>query len=619
MLRGTPGVGEAVVVKRDPDALVAYVTSATRNPPDAGTLRTRLRLRADRLLPEFERPSTYVVLPSMPLNRNGKIDRTALPEPPATRPETSTAYVAATQPAERRLAAIFTDLLGVDQVGLHDDFIELGGDSLLAAQAAHRIGDGFGVHAPIRIVFDLPTVAGLTGWLTTAPTRIQEVVVARPPEPDGRLPFTDLQHAAVAHDLATGRNVVTGPDYALSISYQISGPLNVDALGDAVDELVNRHAALRTALHMRPGEGYQVIGPATTGLLRTAGPGTRLADLIRAEPLEPASGRVFAADLISDDDVEHTLSLRAHHMIADDLSTGLIEQELTRLYEGFRTGHGSGLAPAPDYRAVIGQPVPAPSAAELAYWTKKFEGATPIELVPEELLGKDSVGRHTRITNIVVPAAEFLQRVRRNRVTLHAALYAMTHALLAADSSRPDMLLYTVNAARRNAEMARTVGMFSDAVLVRQQNPDGLFFEETLRRAAEELNVSYRHARASTPALCQIVPDMVTVLGKSQLVVFETIATTAGLRLAGCSILRSEPGQDDHEELEYQDPAGLNVLARQEGTSLRLMVTHDTAFVPVDYADRLLHRLQKIVMTYGPEGDRPMSSLVSADPWLRAR
>jgi amino acid adenylation domain-containing protein len=618
VLRGTPGVGEAVVVKRDSDDLVAYVTLTSQDAPDPKTLRTELRRRADRLLPAYERPSIYVVLRSMPLNRNGKIDRAALPEPPVKRPDLSTAYVPATQPDERRIAAIFAELLGVDQVGLHDDFIELGGDSLLAARAAHRVSDEFDVDLPIRIVFDLPTVALLAGRLVTAPARGRRLAGAPRPAPDDRLPFTDLQAAAWAYDLASGRTVVAGPDFNLSVSYRISGPLNIAALSDAVDELVNRHAALRISLHMRPDEGYQVIRSATTGLLRTAGPGTKLADLLRTGPLEPASGRVFAADLISDSNVTHTLSLRAHHMIADDLSIHLIERELTRLYEGFRTGRGPGLDAAPDYHAAIGQLASEANAVDLAYWAEKCQGAKPIELVPKERLENATADHRTRVSSLVVPAKEFLRLIRANRVTLHAALYAMMHAIVAADTGAPEVLLHTVNAARRTVELERTVGMFADSTLVRQPVSPGVSFVDSIRCAADELNAAYRHANATMPALCQALPDMLTVMSQSQLVVFETVPPVTGLQLADCSILRSEPGQDNYDGLEYQDPAELNVLARQEGTVLRLIASHDTAFVPADYADRLLRRMREIVTVCGQDGDRAIDTVVSADRWLRA-
>lgn len=617
-LRGTPGVGEVVVVKRDSDDLVAYVTSAPQDGLDPEALRTELRRRADRLLPAYERPSIYVVLRSMPLNRNGKTDRGALPEPPVKRPDLSTAYVPATQSEERRVAAIFAELLGVDHVGLHDDFIELGGDSLLAARVAHRVSDEFGVDAPIRIAFDLPTVAHLAGWLATAPARSRRLGGAPQPALDDRLPFTDLQGAAWAHDLASGRNVVAGPEFSLSVSYRISGPLDIAALSDAVDELVNRHAALRVSLHMRPDEGYQVIRPTKTGLLRTAGPGTKLADLLRTGPLEPVSGRVFAADLISDSNVAHTFLLRVHHMVADDLSIHLIERDLTRLYEGFRTGRDPGLKAAPDYRAVIGQPASQVNAVDGAYWTEKCRGAKPVALVPKELLGEATAAQHTRVSSLVVPAGEFLRLVRANRVTLHAALYAMMHAIVAADTGASEVLLHTVNAARRTVELEQTVGMFADSVLVRQPASPGLSFVDGIRRAADELNATYRHANATMPALCQALPDMLAVMSQSQLVVFETVQAATGLRLADCSVRRSEQGEDDYDGPEYQDPAGLNVLARQEGTALRLIASHDTAFVPADYANRLLRRMREIVTACGQDGDRSIDTVVSADPWLRA-
>ncbi|MFP2902811.1 phosphopantetheine-binding protein, partial [Corallococcus sp. 4LFB] len=112
-------------------------------------------------LPEYMVPSAFVVLEAMPLTANGKVDRKALPRPDAESEPRSRDFVAPRSDLEQQLAAIYSELLGVKRVGIHDGFFELGGHSLLATQAISRIRQTFQVELPLRKLFESPTVETL--------------------------------------------------------------------------------------------------------------------------------------------------------------------------------------------------------------------------------------------------------------------------------------------------------------------------------------------------------------------------------------------------------------------------------------------------------------------------
>ncbi len=157
-LTAHPGVGQAAIVARDGDTgtqLVAYVVP-TGVAPGTGELRGLVA----QLLPEYMVPSAVVVLDRMPLGPNGKLIRTALPEPELA----GCAYRAPSTPREQALAALYADVLGVDRIGLDDDFFALGGHSLLATRLIGRARAYLGIEIPIRTIFDLPTVAALAAW-----------------------------------------------------------------------------------------------------------------------------------------------------------------------------------------------------------------------------------------------------------------------------------------------------------------------------------------------------------------------------------------------------------------------------------------------------------------------
>jgi hypothetical protein len=124
---------------------------------EPGALRTYLKQR----LPEYMVPAALVPLDAIPLSPNGKLDRSALPAAWQAQPEVQTAYVAPSSETERALAELWTRLLGVEQIGVHDNFFDLGGHSVLGAQLMIQLRARFNKNLPIHSFFDAPTIAEL--------------------------------------------------------------------------------------------------------------------------------------------------------------------------------------------------------------------------------------------------------------------------------------------------------------------------------------------------------------------------------------------------------------------------------------------------------------------------
>ncbi|MFB7455143.1 non-ribosomal peptide synthase/polyketide synthase [Streptomyces sp. NPDC056188] len=164
VLAGCPGIAQtAVVVREDRPGdkrLVAYLVPAPGSAPDPADLSERLR----RALPEYMVPSAFVPLGSLPLTRNGKLDRAALPAPeygasgPGRGPR---------NPREQLLCGLFAEVLGHERVGIDESFFDLGGHSLLAARLVSRIRETMGIGLGLRALFEAPTVAGLSERLAT--------------------------------------------------------------------------------------------------------------------------------------------------------------------------------------------------------------------------------------------------------------------------------------------------------------------------------------------------------------------------------------------------------------------------------------------------------------------
>jgi hypothetical protein len=152
-------VKEAVVVAREaqPGAhrLIAYLIPRSSPSPPVTTLRSTLATT----LPDYMVPAVFLWLDAFPRLATGKVDRQALPVPPSSRPELATPFVAPCTPLEETLVTLWTEILGLDQVGIHDDFFALGGHSLLVTQLAARLYDTLHVEIPAAEFFEAPTVA----------------------------------------------------------------------------------------------------------------------------------------------------------------------------------------------------------------------------------------------------------------------------------------------------------------------------------------------------------------------------------------------------------------------------------------------------------------------------
>ena len=169
-----PGVREAVVVLREDGPrdrrLVAYLVVIG----DARQVTGDVRALARESLPDYMVPSAFVVLPSLPLTANGKVDRRALPAADEHRPDLASAFLPPRTETEATLARFWSEVLRVEKVGVHDNFFDLGGHSLAATEIVARIRAAYGVDLTLRTLFEAPTVAGLAGPLEARLVKVNE-------------------------------------------------------------------------------------------------------------------------------------------------------------------------------------------------------------------------------------------------------------------------------------------------------------------------------------------------------------------------------------------------------------------------------------------------------------
>ncbi|MEV6118881.1 amino acid adenylation domain-containing protein, partial [Streptomyces sp. NPDC052109] len=244
-----PSITQAAVVVREDTPgekrLVAYVV-ADGAPADLPGLVTAL---ATERLPEYMVPSAVVVLDALPITVNGKVDRKALPAPE----ERSAAGRPPANPREELLCGVFAEILGVENVGVDDDFFALGGHSLLAVRLASRIRGVLGVNLDIRVLFDAPTVAALAARIADEDGNSRPALT--PMERPERVPLSYAQRRM----WFIGQLQDAGAAYNIPMALKLPEEIDSQVLGAALRDVITRHEVLRTVLPTQNGEPYQRI------------------------------------------------------------------------------------------------------------------------------------------------------------------------------------------------------------------------------------------------------------------------------------------------------------------------------------------------------------------------
>ncbi|HEX5725069.1 MAG TPA: amino acid adenylation domain-containing protein, partial [Longimicrobiaceae bacterium] len=389
-----PSVREAVVLARGEDEskrLVAWVAAA--DGADAAGLRAHLAAR----LPDYLVPSAFVFLDALPLTRNGKVDRRALPEPDAAA-LAGAGYVAPRTPTEELLAALWAALLGAARVGVNDGFFELGGHSLLATRVVSRVREDLGVELPLRAVFEHPTLGALAAEvdrLHAASAYDQAPPLAADPR-ETDLPLSFAQERLWFIDrLDPGQAV-----YNMTFPLRMRGALDAAALERALDEVARRHAVLRTRFALVGGAPVQRIEPAGAFRLPvddlSALPGAeREEELVRrvsgasGAPFDLEAGPLFRPRLFRLGEEDHALLAQMHHAVSDGWSMGIFWSELFTLYDAFRQGRPSPLPDLPlryaDFAAWQREWLRGTRLdAQVAWWREHLAGAPAVLTLPTD-------------------------------------------------------------------------------------------------------------------------------------------------------------------------------------------------------------------------------------------
>ncbi|MBB5866510.1 non-ribosomal peptide synthase/polyketide synthase, partial [Xanthomonas sp. 3058] len=474
-LRACAGVRDAVVVL-DQDSgghkrLLAYVVGDTE-------VCQALPAQLGTSLPDYMLPAAYVQLDGLPLTANGKLDRRALPAPDRQDFDTR-AYEPPRQGLEQRLAPLWTELLGVAQLGRHDDFFALGGHSLLAVQLIGRIRAQLGLGVSLAMLFAHPRLADLAQALDGTAAAILAPIVPVPRT--GPLPLSFAQQRLwFLGRLDTDADLA----YLMPMALRLRGVLHAAALGSALDRIVARHEILRTHVALDDDIPSQRIAPPQIGfaldcvdLSHASEPQIQVRRYIELETSTPfpaerplARGRLLR--LAADD---HVLLITLHHLVSDGWSMGILVQELAALY-------GACVEQRPD-------PLPPLSLqyADIAawqrdwirgdvlqrqrdFWVEHLHGAPTLLDLPIDHPRPPRQDYRGDALDVVLDAdlTDALKACcQRHGTTVFMALIAAWGVLLSRLSGQQQVVIGTPVANRHRSEFEPLIGLFANTQALR--------------------------------------------------------------------------------------------------------------------------------------------------------
>ncbi|MBF0661922.1 non-ribosomal peptide synthetase, partial [Rhodococcus sp. (in: high G+C Gram-positive bacteria)] len=493
------------------DQLAGYVVPV----PGATVDRAELIEFVSGSLPSYMVPGAVVVLDEFPLNTSGKLDRKALPAPVFEARE----FRAPRTPVEEIVAATFAGVLGVERVGLDDDFFALGGNSLNATQVVARLGSALDTRVPVRALFDAPTVEGLAAHVGQHAGSGGTVPLVAGPRPD-RVPLSLAQQRM----WFLNRFDPDSAAYNLPIALRLSGRLDLAALQAAIRDVLERHEMLRTSYPESDDGAVQIVLPVSSvapDLDPIETDWDRLPGLVRelantgfdVTTEVPIRIRLYA---VGDDEI--IVAFVVHHISADGSSMGPLTRDLVAAYVARSGGYEPGWEPLPvqyaDYsiwqRAVLGdESDPESLAAEqIAFWEQSLDGLPDQLDLPtdrprpaEQSYAGDKI--EFDIDADLHRALVELARARNS--TLFMAVHAAFAVLLARLSGTDDIAVGTPIAGRGRRELDDLIGMFVNTLVFRSHVDVSRSFDALLEQTRERDLQAFAHADVPFERLVEVL------------------------------------------------------------------------------------------------------------------
>jgi len=619
-------VAQAVVLARedrvDDRRLVAYLTTARGNTIDESTLRTH----AQSILPDYMVPQHFVVLDSLPITANGKVDRNALPAPEINIVSDAEGLVLPRNETEQKFADCWSAVLSRPQVGMTDDFFALGGHSLLGIQMLAKMNAELGTKIGLKDLFQFSTIRQLAELADnesskdmkhvsglTIPVRNADAVI---PASSQQLRVWYLgqldEMYMTAHNAAT--------------AFSLRGPLNIAALQKTFNVIFRRHEALRTNVTMTDEGLLQVVQPEveydmTPSTLTQKGVETvdELIEKLKqkaAKPLNLENDRLFYVELVKVSSTEHILMLITNHLIFDGWSYDLLFDEICTLYNAFCLGQEPILPPLPvqygDYSIWQRDWLQSEKIRrQLDFWADNLKSELPILDLP---LDQPRPPEQTHLAAEVRFAIDEkvldqLEELARNTgCTLFMVIIALYTLMLHRFTRQEDIVVGSPISGRNIDEIGNLLGFFVNTLMFRFRLNPQQSFSDWLQEVKQACLEAYDNQDAPFELIVQkINPPR----DRSRSTVFQSLFIYQDVRNRSLHLHDIELSNFNLKRTGVQ--TDLDVWTKREQKGLWGGFIYPSKLFTEEKVQRFANSLVTIAGLVAKQPDLPLADLAAAD------
>ena len=453
----------AVITKNDENGhkyLSAYVVSSKE------LLVSDLRKHLSKAVPEYMIPTQFIQLEQMPLNQSGKIDRKELAKLEGEM-TTGVEYVAPRDEVEKKLEEIWSEILDVENIGVYDNFFDLGGHSLKATVLASRVQREFSIEVSVKDIFDNTTIDELSKYIKQGTVVESQGIV--PIEKQEYYDVSASQKRMYIVNKMTGENI----GYNIPMAMEIKGHLDVARFEETINKLVNRHESFRTFFEMIDNKPVQKIAESIDFKIDYIEEAEKVDEVIKEyiKPFDLSKAPLIRVALIKVKEDSHVLVMDMHHIISDGVSLGVIFKEVAAIYKEEKLDDLK--LQYKDFSAWQNEYLRSDKIKKQeAYWLDVFSGELPVLDIMtdyERPTVQSFKGKNISF-NIQGKIVDGLKSISEDtNTTMYMLLLAAYNVLLSKYSSQEDIIVGSPIAGRTQAEAQDMIGMFVNTLAMRNR------------------------------------------------------------------------------------------------------------------------------------------------------
>ncbi|PJI07373.1 MULTISPECIES: non-ribosomal peptide synthetase [Clostridium] len=473
------GIKETIVLARD-GAVNKYLCAyyAGEKEYSVGEFREELK----KSMPDYMVPSYFIKLESMPLTLNGKINRKALPEPQG-KIDTGAEYEAPRNEIEQKLVQIWEDVLGVQDIGINDDFFSLGGDSLSATTLTGRIFKVLNVEVPLKEIFNNGNIKGLSEYIETISSKQYQAI-----EKVDEKQYYEVSSAQKRMYMLQELDQKSTA-YNIPGALEILGDFDIKRMQEVFIKLIERHETLRTSFYTKADKIVQRINKANEiqfeiekiEIKNEEEVKEKFEEFIRPFDLEKAP--LLRVEIIKLEKERHIMFFDMHHIVSDGVSMSILTREFSDLYEGEDLGELK--VQYKDYSAwQLKKRESKEFKKQEQYWLKEFSEEVPVLSLPTDYKRPRVKDFRGRSINFVLDkeTTEKLKKIAKETgSTMYMLLMANINILLSKYSGQEDIIIGSPIAGRNHVDLENVIGMFVNTLAIRSSVNGEASFKEYLK------------------------------------------------------------------------------------------------------------------------------------------